>query len=67
MSSSSRSIISGLEITISNGKHVSSLGIVAPTPMFSSRKPPLPATHRKRCITERPVADVHKSGSSCHC
>ncbi|KAF5789550.1 putative transcription factor WRKY family [Helianthus annuus] len=55
-----------LEITVSNGKHVSSLGIVAPAPVFSSRKPPLPATHRKRCIADRPVADVHRSGSGCH-
>ncbi|PWA91823.1 WRKY17 [Artemisia annua] len=47
----------------SNGK---SLGIVAPAPTFSSRKPPLPSTHRKRCNT-----DINRSGSvsksGCHC
>ncbi|XP_035834570.1 uncharacterized protein LOC110885991 isoform X2 [Helianthus annuus] len=42
----------------SSRKHVSSLGIVAPVLVFSSRKPPLPATHRKRCIADRLVADV---------
>ncbi|KAM0009584.1 putative WRKY transcription factor, plant [Helianthus debilis subsp. tardiflorus] len=67
MSSSSYKTSSGLEITVSNGKHVSSLGIVPPAPVFSLRKLPLPATHWKRCITERPVAYVHKSGSGCHC
>ncbi|MFS7905979.1 putative transcription factor WRKY family [Helianthus anomalus] len=68
-SSSSDMTSSGLlEMTVSNGKHVSSLGIVAPAPVFSSRKPPLPATHRKRCIADRPVADIHRSGSGCrHC
>nr|AJF11725.1 WRKY17 [Chrysanthemum x morifolium] len=50
----------------SNGK---SLGIVAPAPTFSSRKPPLPSTHRKRCNTD--VNSVNRSGSvsrsGCHC
>ncbi|XP_071729674.1 probable WRKY transcription factor 11 [Rutidosis leptorrhynchoides] len=56
-----------LEGSVSNGKQFSSLGIVAPAPTFSSRKPPLPSTHRKRCIADRPVASVHVSQSGCHC
>ncbi|PWA42760.1 WRKY17 [Artemisia annua] len=55
----------------SNGK---SLGIVAPAPTFSSRKPPLPSTHRKRSNSDHPVASsssLHRSGSvsksGCHC
>nr|GEU72110.1 probable WRKY transcription factor 17 [Tanacetum cinerariifolium] len=51
-----------------------SLGIVAPAPAFSSRKPPLPSTHRKRCNTDYPVvssSSLHRSGSvsksGCHC
>ncbi|MFS7938616.1 hypothetical protein Hanom_Chr05g00441831 [Helianthus anomalus] len=42
-SSSSYMTSFGLEITVSNEKHVSSLGIVAPSPV----------THRKRCIANR--------------
>ncbi|KAL8265238.1 hypothetical protein R6Q59_023368 [Mikania micrantha] len=66
---STSSIVSSLagEGSVSNGKQVSSLGIVAPAPTFSSRKPPLPSTHRKRCIADRPVASVHGSRSGCHC
>ncbi|KAI7753970.1 hypothetical protein M8C21_029102 [Ambrosia artemisiifolia] len=66
MSTSSSSLSSGggeLEGSVSNGKR---LGVVAPAPAFSSRKPPLPATHRKRCVADRPVvANVHGSGSGC--
>ncbi|KAL8241679.1 hypothetical protein R6Q59_011981, partial [Mikania micrantha] len=51
--------------SVSNGKQVSSLGNVASAPTFSSRKPPLQSTHRKRCMADRPVASVH--GSCCHC
>ncbi|KAI3827647.1 hypothetical protein L1987_01727 [Smallanthus sonchifolius] len=67
----------GLEGSVSNGKQFSSLGIVAPAPTFSSRKPPLPSTNRKRCSADRPVASLHGSvkekennsvsRSGCHC
>ncbi|KAJ0607053.1 putative transcription factor WRKY family [Helianthus annuus] len=50
-----------------NGPSTSSHSEVAPAPTFSSRKPPLPSTHRKRCGADRPVASVHGSGSGCHC
>ncbi|XP_076920225.1 putative WRKY transcription factor 7 [Bidens hawaiensis] len=43
----------------SSSSMTSSLGIVTPAPTFSSRKPPLPSTHRKRCVADRPVASVH--------
>ncbi|KAI3754680.1 hypothetical protein L1987_54468 [Smallanthus sonchifolius] len=78
-STSSSSVVSsaggGLEGSVSNGKQFSSLGIVAPAPTFSSRKPPLPSTLRKRCRADRPVAFSHGSGrenhsdsrSGCHC
>ncbi|MFS7900988.1 putative transcription factor WRKY family [Helianthus anomalus] len=71
-STSSSSVVSSstggnLDGSVSNGKQFSSLGIVAPAPAFSSRKPPLPSTHRKRCSADRPVASVHGSGSGCHC
>ncbi|XP_076909686.1 putative WRKY transcription factor 17 [Bidens hawaiensis] len=50
--------------SVSNGRQLSSLGIVAPTPSFSSRKPPLPSSHRKRNS-----ADVKHSvsGVACRC
>nr|XP_043629185.1 probable WRKY transcription factor 11 [Erigeron canadensis] len=65
---SSLSMLSGgLEGSVSSGKRFSSLGIVAPAPVFSSRKPPLPYSHRKRCSADRPVASVHRSRSECHC
>ncbi|XP_076927291.1 WRKY transcription factor WRKY51-like [Bidens hawaiensis] len=65
----------GLDGSVSNGRQCSSLGIVAPSLTFSSRKPPLPANRRKRCSADRPVASVHRSGteshsasrSGCHC
>ncbi|XP_024959776.1 probable WRKY transcription factor 17 [Cynara cardunculus var. scolymus] len=79
-STSSSSMVSSLlgggsEGSVSNGKQFSSLGIVAPAPTFSSRKPPLPSTHRKRCSADRPTASLHGSGrenhsvsrSGCHC
>ncbi|XP_076912742.1 WRKY transcription factor WRKY51-like [Bidens hawaiensis] len=65
----------GEEVSVSNGKQFAGLGIVAPTPAFSSRKPPLPSSHRKRCRAERPSVSLHGSrsenysgsSSSCHC
>ncbi|KAK1418372.1 hypothetical protein QVD17_27515 [Tagetes erecta] len=66
-STSNSSMSLGLEGSVSNGKQFSSLGIVAPAPTFSSRKPPLPSTHRKRCSADRPVNSLHRSGSGCHC
>ncbi|XP_076908924.1 WRKY transcription factor WRKY51-like [Bidens hawaiensis] len=58
----------GLDGSVSNGRQCSSLlGIVAPSLTFSSRKPPLPVNHRKRCSADLPVASVHRSGSGCHC
>ncbi|KVH87643.1 DNA-binding WRKY [Cynara cardunculus var. scolymus] len=65
----------GLEGSVSNGKQLSSLGIVAPAPSFSSRKPPLPSSHRKRHSTDRPSATLQGSGKEdhsasrtpCHC
>lgn len=60
-----------LEGSVSNGKQVSSLGIVAPAPSFSSRKPPLPSSHRKRHSSDQLSASVQRSGSvsrsTCHC
>nr|XP_043621663.1 WRKY transcription factor WRKY51-like [Erigeron canadensis] len=55
------------EATVSNGKRFSGLGIVAPAPAFSSRKPPLPSAHRKRCRSDRPSVSLQTSGSGCHC
>lgn len=81
-STSSSSMVSSLagggleEGSVSNGKQFSSLGIVAPSLTFSSRKPPLPSTHRKRCSADSPAASLHGSGrehhrsvsrSGCHC
>ncbi|KAL4564327.1 hypothetical protein LXL04_028387 [Taraxacum kok-saghyz] len=80
-STSSSSMVSSLagggveEGSVSNGKQFSSLGIVAPSLTFSSRKPPLPSTHRKRCSADSPAASLHGSGSEnrsvsrsgCHC
>ncbi|KAL8191535.1 hypothetical protein R6Q57_028266 [Mikania cordata] len=63
----------GEEGSVSNGKQFSGLGIVAPTPSFSSRKPPLPSSHRKRCRASRPSVSLQGSrsdnhfGSGCHC
>ncbi|KAI7738012.1 hypothetical protein M8C21_031910 [Ambrosia artemisiifolia] len=72
--SSSSSVVSfsvsgNIDGSVSNGKQFSSsLGIVSPALTFSSKKPPLPASHRKRCSADRPVASVHGSGrSGCHC
>ncbi|KAL8189501.1 hypothetical protein R6Q57_029067 [Mikania cordata] len=64
-----------VEGSISNGRQLSSQGIVAPVPSFSSRKPPLPSSHRKRQITDVTSASVQKSGrenrsvsgTGCHC
>ncbi|KAJ0514838.1 putative transcription factor WRKY family [Helianthus annuus] len=62
-----------VEGSVSNGRQVSSLGIVAPAPSFSSRKPPLPLNHRKRHSTEMTSASLHGSGrenvsgTGCHC
>ncbi|KAI3711808.1 hypothetical protein L1987_70354 [Smallanthus sonchifolius] len=64
-----------LEGSVSNGRLLSSLGIVAPAPSFSSRKPPLPSSHRKRHSTDKSSASVHGSGresqsvsrTACHC
>ncbi|KAK1414072.1 hypothetical protein QVD17_29811 [Tagetes erecta] len=56
------------EGSVSNGKQVCSLGIVAPTPSFSSRKPPLPSSHRKRSSVQgsgRENRSVSRTG--CHC
>lgn len=79
-STSSSSMVSSLagvgleEGSVSNGKRFSSLGIVAPALTFSSRKPPLPSTHRKRCSPDSPAASLHGSvknrsvsRSGCHC
>ncbi|KAJ9548378.1 hypothetical protein OSB04_020921 [Centaurea solstitialis] len=66
----------GEEGSVSNGKQFHSLGIVAPAPAFSSRKPPLPSSHRKRCRADRPSVSLQGSGSEknhsasrsgCHC
>ncbi|KAI3814737.1 hypothetical protein L1987_14381 [Smallanthus sonchifolius] len=64
-----------LEGSVSNGRQLSLLGIVAPTPSFSSSKPPLPSSHRKRHSTDKSSASVHGSGreshsvsrTACHC
>ncbi|CAI9285492.1 unnamed protein product [Lactuca saligna] len=64
-----------LEGSVSDGKQLSSLGIVAPTLSFSSRKPPLPSSHRKRHSIDRPSGSLQGSGrennsvsrSGCHC
>lgn len=64
-----------LEGSVSNGKQFSSLGIVAPTLSFSSRKPPLPSSHRKRYSTDRPSGSLQGSEreynsvsrTGCHC
>ena len=53
-----------LEGSVSNGK---SLGIVSPAPSFSSRKPPLPSSHRKRSGNDMTSASVHGSRTGCHC
>ncbi|KAL4571230.1 hypothetical protein LXL04_017983 [Taraxacum kok-saghyz] len=75
-STNSSSLVSplaaGEEATVSNGKQFGScLGIVAPAPAFSSRKPPLPSSHRKRCLADRPSVSLQGSGSKprsgCHC
>ncbi|KAL8242890.1 hypothetical protein R6Q59_013192 [Mikania micrantha] len=54
-----------LEGSVSNGRQLSSLGIVAPALSFSSRKPPLPSSHRKRHSGDGPSASV--SRMACHC
>ncbi|KAL8267710.1 hypothetical protein R6Q59_001508 [Mikania micrantha] len=54
-----------LEGSVSNGRQLSSLGIVTPALSFSSRKPPLPSSHRKRHSGDRPSASV--SRTACHC
>ncbi|KAM0001810.1 putative transcription factor WRKY family [Helianthus debilis subsp. tardiflorus] len=56
-----------VEGSVSNGRQLSSLGIVAPAPSFSSRKPPLPSSHRKRTGTATPSASLHGSRTACHC
>ncbi|XP_076908065.1 putative WRKY transcription factor 17 [Bidens hawaiensis] len=58
-----------VEGSVSNGRQLSSLGIVAPAPSFSSRKPPLPSSHRKRLGTDTPSVSLQGSGSrtGCHC
>ncbi|KAL7586269.1 probable WRKY transcription factor 17 [Lactuca sativa] len=78
-STNSSSLVSplaiGEEATVSNGKQFGCLGIVAPAPAFSSRKPPLPSSHRKRCRADRPSVSLQGSGtkhhsvsrSGCHC
>nr|WCL15209.1 WRKY12244 [Atractylodes chinensis] len=78
-STNSSSLISplaaGEEGSVSNGKQFACLGIVAPAPAFSSRKPPLPSSHRKRCLADRPSVSLQGSGtevhsvsrSGCHC
>ncbi|KAK9055263.1 hypothetical protein SSX86_026345 [Deinandra increscens subsp. villosa] len=79
-SSNSSSLLSplaggGEEGSVSNGKQFSGLGIVAPMPSFSSRKPPLPSSHRKRCGVDRPSVSLQGSRSEnhsgshsgCHC
>nr|XP_043626394.1 WRKY transcription factor WRKY51-like [Erigeron canadensis] len=43
----------------------SSLGIVAPAPSFSAKKPPLPSSHRRRNGTDSPSVSV--SRPACHC
>ncbi|XP_071698633.1 WRKY transcription factor WRKY51-like [Rutidosis leptorrhynchoides] len=61
-------LTSGEEGSVSNGKQFSGLGIVAPAPTFSNRKPPLPLSHRKRCRADRPSVSLHGSSSKgCHC
>ncbi|KAJ0788401.1 putative transcription factor WRKY family [Helianthus annuus] len=60
----------GEEASVSNGKQFAGLGIVAPTPAFSSRKPPLPSSHLKRCsVSLHGSRSENHSGSrnSCHC
>ncbi|XP_071717233.1 probable WRKY transcription factor 17 isoform X2 [Rutidosis leptorrhynchoides] len=74
-SMTSSPVLSSAEGSVSNGKQLSSLGIVAPAPSFSSRKPPLPSSYRKRVSTDSPSVSVHGSKgenhsvsrSSCHC
>ncbi|XP_071725415.1 probable WRKY transcription factor 17 [Rutidosis leptorrhynchoides] len=58
----------GEEGSVSNGKQFCGLGIVAPAPTFSNRKPPLPSSHRKRCRAERPSVSLQGSSNrGCHC
>ncbi|KAI7753932.1 hypothetical protein M8C21_033131 [Ambrosia artemisiifolia] len=77
-SSSSRSTNSSLlsplgigeENSVSNGKQFTGLGIVAPMPAFSNKKPPLPSSHRKRCRSDRPSVSLNGARSEshgCHC
>ncbi|XP_076914395.1 putative WRKY transcription factor 11 [Bidens hawaiensis] len=58
-----------VEGSVSNGRQLSALGMVVPEPSFSSRKPPLPSSHRKRLGTDTPSASLQGSGSrtACHC
>ncbi|KAK9060635.1 hypothetical protein SSX86_021341 [Deinandra increscens subsp. villosa] len=60
-----------LEGSVSNGRQFSSLGIVAPALSFSSKKPPLPSSHRKRLTAEKPSGSLQGSGrehrTACHC
>ncbi|XP_071742118.1 probable WRKY transcription factor 11 [Rutidosis leptorrhynchoides] len=68
-------VLSSAEESVSNGKQFSSLGIVSLPLSFSSRKPPLPSSHRKRVSTDSASVSVHGSKgennsvsrSSCHC
>lgn len=55
--------------SVHNGKKVSS-SIVTPAPTFSSRKPPLPSSHRKRSSDRASLegsARDHSGSRGCHC
>ncbi|CAK9187028.1 unnamed protein product [Ilex paraguariensis] len=64
MSSTSSSLISG-DGSVANGKQVSS-AVLAPKPVISTGKPPLPSSYRKRCL-EHTVSDQLAGNGGCHC
>lgn len=70
-STSTSSIIGGDDDSVQNGKKASSLSIITPAPTFSSRKPPLPSSHRKRSTSDRVClegsARDHSVSRGCHC
>lgn len=69
--SSGSSSITGEEGTVSNGKRGLLNTAAAPAPrVYSSRKPPLPSSHRKRCRDLEPTDGISGKRSisrGCHC
>lgn len=69
--SSGSSSITGEEGTVSNGKQGLLNTAAAPAPrVYSSRKPPLPSSHRKRCRDLEPTDGISGNRSisrGCHC